>query len=101
MESSLNIWIKTHKVYSAIGFYLLTFLVVIIGNLLEPTSLAGPGLDMVFGFIMLAWSIVLLARCFFKVVKKDKAYIPPLIVHSIFWIAFVVLCCITEAISKS
>ena len=101
MESTFSIWIKTHKVYSAIAFYLLAFLLIAIANRLDPTSLAGPGLDWFVLVITLVWSIVLLARCFIKVVKKNKAYIAPLIVHSIFWIAFVTCYCILEAINKS
>ena len=92
MESSFNIWIKNHKVYSTIIFYLLSILLLFIANRLDPSSLAGPGLDALVLVIALLWSIVLLVRCFIKVVKKNRAYIAPLVIHFIFWVGFVILC---------
>lgn len=40
-------------------------------------------------------SLVLLCKSFIKIIKKDKDYYPPFIVHIIFWIGFIVINIVT------
>lgn len=69
---------------------------IVIGNALSPTSLAGPGLDMVAMLIFLLCWPVSFFYAITRVFKKDKHFVRPLIVHASVLIALVVFCLIAK-----
>ena len=63
-------------------YYLVIFTLIIIGGLISPTDLAGPGLDMLIILIAVICSVVLLIRNLLKV-KAGKAFIISGAIHFI------------------
>lgn len=80
MNWSYKFW-KTTSAVKLFLWYVAGIISVVIGNALSPTSLAGPGLDMLAVLIFLICWPVSLIYSVIRVFKKDRRFMIPLIVH--------------------
>ena len=74
-------WIYANKGFATGLYYIIVILLTFIFGLIDPTNLAGPGLDMLVVFLGIIGSIVLFAISLIKMIKKDRSYLTTLIIH--------------------
>jgi hypothetical protein len=74
---------RVNPVLFTIIYYLASIILILVGHAIEPTNLAGPGLDLIIFFVVIMCSIILLVRDCFKI-KKDKAFLISAIIHFVF-----------------
>jgi hypothetical protein len=79
---------KRITIYTLI-FYIIGIAAIVIGNLIDPTNLAGPGLDALAFIIVALSSIILIVRAIMKLVKNDRSYLVPLGIHLGVWVLFI------------
>jgi hypothetical protein len=81
MTVSYRFW-ETTSALKLFLWYAAGVFSVIIGSALSPTSLAGPGLDMLAMLIFLLCWPVSLVYSIIRVFKKDEQFVTPLIVQT-------------------
>ena len=95
MTVSYRFW-ETTSALKLFLWYAAGVFSVIIGSALSPTSLAGPGLDMLAMLIFLLCWPVSVVYSIIRVFKKDKQFVKPLIVHTSVFVALVIFCVVAE-----
>jgi len=95
MTVSYKFW-ETTSALKLFLWYAAGIFSVIIGSALSPTSLAGPGLDMLAILIFLLCWPVSVVYSIIRVFKKDKQFVMPLVVHTSVFVALVVFCAAAE-----
>jgi len=72
-----------NRILFTIIYYIAATFLIFIGGKIEPTNLAGPGLDMIAYFLVFITSLVLLIRDLAKI-KRGKQFIISAVIHSVF-----------------
>ncbi|MBB3054436.1 hypothetical protein [Mucilaginibacter gotjawali] len=65
-----------NKVSFALVYYFIAFSLIIISHKIDPTNLAGPGLDFFVYPIILICSVVFLVKALFKAQRRAAAWMP-------------------------
>lgn len=71
-EDDLKQWFIKNKLRTTIALYIIGCLLKIIGHAISPTSLAGPGLDLLVILIALLFSVFFIFKNIYKQVKYGK-----------------------------
>ena len=80
---------QTKSPFLLILYYTVGIGLIWISGHIAPTNLAGPGLDMLALLILAIIFFILFLISFFKVLKKDKSFVVPLIIHILIFVAFI------------
>ena len=80
---------QTKNPFLLILYYVIGIGIIWISGLIAPTNLAGPGLDMLAFLILAIIFFILFLISFFKVLRKDKTFVVPLIIHILVFVAFI------------
>ena len=74
---------KINRVLFTVIYYVIAAALFVIGSLIEPTSLAGPGFDMLVYFVVFISSIILFIIDLVKI-KRGRQFIISATIHFIF-----------------
>ena len=72
-----------NKKFLTVGYYIVGFYLVFIGHKIDPTNMAGLGLDIVFYPLVFIWSFILLGKYSYKTIKEGKSFRPFFVIHFI------------------
>lgn len=79
-----------NKNFLTVGYYIVGFYLVFIGHKVDPTNLAGLGLDIIFYPLVFIWSFILILKYLNKAIKENKSYWTLFSIHIIGFLSLLI-----------
>ncbi len=72
-----------NKNFLIIGYYIVVLYLVFNGHKIDPTKMAGLGLDIIFYPLVFIWSFILMLKYLYKAINTDKSFWTLFFIHFI------------------
>jgi len=73
--------ISKDRIAITIACYCLAFYLVYAATIIDPTNMAGPGLDLIVYPLVYLWSLILVIKYFIEALKDGPKYLLILVIH--------------------